>query len=202
MGRNREATRSPAGTDGVDRMLEIWRTELPDIDLATEGVVERIQKLNKYLDRTMNETLAQFNIDRGEWRLLGALRRSGPPYRRTPGNLADDLGLSSGAMTNRLDRLEAAGLVRRLPDPIDRRSLQVELTDAGWRAWQDSVGAQAQKEALIASALDPAEKEQLNALLRRLMLEFERLAGPIHHRPTDGSAAPGADQAEVAARSA
>jgi DNA-binding MarR family transcriptional regulator len=170
-----------ATVDNVDRMLEVWKHELPDLDLATEGIVERIQKLNKYLDRVMNETLAEFNLDRGEWRLLGALRRSGPPYRRSPGHLADDLGLSSGAMTNRLDRLEGAGLLRRLPDPDDRRALKVELTDAGWRAWQDSTGAQAQKEALLASALDPAEKEALNGLLRRLMLEFERQSGKLSH---------------------
>lgn len=172
--------------DHVDRMLEIWKRELPDLDLETEGIVERIQKLNKQLDRAMNETLAEFSLDRGEWRLLGALRRSGPPYRRSPGNLADDLGLSSGAMTNRLDRLEDAGLLRRLPDPTDRRSLQVELTDAGWQRWQDSVGVQAQKEAMVASALTSAEKRQLNGLLRRLMLSFERDGDPATHRQPRG----------------
>jgi DNA-binding MarR family transcriptional regulator len=78
-------------------------------------------------------------------------------------------------MTNRLDRLEAAGLVRRLPDPDDRRAIQVELTDQGHRAWEDSVGVQAAKEELIASAaLNANEREQLNRLLRRLMLAFER----------------------------
>ena len=160
--------------DGVDRMLEVWKQELPDLDLATEGIVERIQKITKHLARAMNETLSEFGLDRGEWWLLSALRRSGPPYRRSPGHLSQDLGLSTGAMTNRLDRLEAAGLVRRLPDPNDRRAVQVELTEAGWQAWQDSVGAQAQKEALVASALTPAEKERLNSLLRRLLLELER----------------------------
>lgn len=173
------ATASPTTLDTVDRMLEVWKHELPELDLATEGIVERIQKLNKHLDRAMNETLAEFGLDRGEWRLLGALRRSGPPYRRSPGHLADDLGLSSGAMTNRLDRLEEAGLLRRLPDPGDRRALKVELTEAGWQAWQDSTGAQAQKEALVASALDQSEKESLNGLLRRLMLEFERQGGKL-----------------------
>lgn len=163
-------------------MLEIWKKELPELDLATEGIVERIQKLHKHLDRAMNETLAEFSLDRGEWRLLGALRRSGPPYRRSPGHLADDLGLSSGAMTNRLDRLEEAGLLRRLPDPTDRRSLQVELTDAGWQRWQDSVGAQAQKEAMVASALTPDEKQQLNTLLRRLMHAFDTDGDPNVHR--------------------
>lgn len=174
--------------DGIDRMLEVWKNELPDLDLATEGIVERIQKLNRYLDRAMNETLADFHLDRGEWRLLGALRRSGPPYRRSPGRLAEDIGLSSGAMTNRLDRLQEAGLVRRLPDPDDRRALQVELTEAGWQAWQDSVGVQAKKEALVASALNPEEKEALNGLLRVLMLEFERQAGKLPHHAEESAA--------------
>ena len=159
--------------DSVDSMLGVWKKELPDLDLATEGIVERIQKLNKHLARAMNETLSEFNLDRGEWWLLGALRRSGPPYRLSPGRLAAHLGLSSGAMTNRLDRLEATGLLRRLPDPSDRRALQVELTEAGWQAWQESTSAQARKEAMVASALEPDEKELLNGLLRRLMRQFE-----------------------------
>jgi DNA-binding MarR family transcriptional regulator len=173
MERKRAAT-VDAQRDHVDRFLEIAKVELPDLDLATEGIVERIQKLNREWDREMNQTLAEFGLDRGEWRLLGSLRRSGPPYRRSPGKLAEEIGLSSGAMTNRLDRLEEAGLVRRLPDPDDRRGLQVELTEAGWKAWQDSTGAQGRKEAVVASALTAREKEQLNALLRRLLLEFER----------------------------
>lgn len=181
-GASAAATATPPGAeDHVDRMLLVWKRELPDLDLATEGIVERIQKLQRYLDRAMNETLADFKLDRGEWWLLGALRRSGPPYRKSPGKLAEDIGLSSGAMTNRLDRLEAAGLIRRLPDPDDRRALQVELTDAGWQAWQDTVGAQARKEALVANALQPDEKVALNALLRRLMLEFEEQAGKLVH---------------------
>ena len=77
-------------------------------------------------------------------------------------------------MTNRLDRLEEAGLVKRVPDPDDRRGVLVELTEAGSKAWDDSVSAQAAKESLIAAALDKSEKRELNALLRRLMLEFER----------------------------
>jgi DNA-binding MarR family transcriptional regulator len=192
------AATTQATRDNVDRMLEVWKHELPDLDLATEGIVERIQKLNKYLDRAMNQTLAEFGLDRGEWHLLGALRRSGPPYRRSPGHLAEDIGLSSGAMTNRLDRLEEAGLVRRLPDPDDRRGLKVELTDAGWQAWQDSTGAQAEKEALVASALDQAEKEALNGLLRRLMLEFEHVSGKLSHAEAKGEPVESAARADVA----
>ena len=164
----------PAERDWIDARLEIWAAELPELDLATEGIVERIQKLAHRLDREMDRTLREFELKRGEWHLLAALRKSGPPYRRSPGQLSEDLGLSSGAMTHRLDRMEAAGLIRRLPDPDDRRSLQIELTDAGWQLWQDSTGTQARKEALVAEALTPAEKDQLNVLLRRLMLAFER----------------------------
>jgi DNA-binding MarR family transcriptional regulator len=82
--------------------------------------------------------------------------------------------LSSGAITNRLDRLEQAGLIRRLPDPDDRRGVLVELTAKGRRTYQKAVGAAAKKEALVAAALTEREKKQLNALLRRMMLEFER----------------------------
>ncbi len=166
--------------DNVDAMLEIWKRELPDLDLATEGIVERIQKIARHLDHAMEETLTSHHLNRGEWRLLGALRRSGPPYRRSPGQLAGEMGLSSGAMTNRLDRMEAAGLIRRQPDPSDRRGLHVTLTDAGWQAWQTSTDAQATKEALIASALTLDEKEQLNALLRRFLISVEQAGPPLH----------------------
>jgi DNA-binding MarR family transcriptional regulator len=84
------------------------------------------------------------------------------------------MDLSSGAMTNRLDRLEEADLIRRLPDPDDRRSVVVELTDHGHGTIQKTVGAQAQKEALMAAALGPRERKQLNGLLRKVMMELER----------------------------
>lgn len=157
-------------------MLHVWKRELPDLDLETEGIVERVQHLNKHLDHAVNETLAGYGIDRGEWRILTALRRSGEPYRLSPGVLARYLGLSAAAMTNRLNRMEKAGLVQRLPDADDRRGVQVELTRDGWQRWQESVGAQAQKEALIASSLTESEKRQLNELLQRLMLHLENAA--------------------------
>lgn len=172
--RNRSTADSARATDSVGRMLHVWKSELPELDLGTEGIVERIQKLNKYIDRLLNETLADHNLDRGEWSLLGTLRRVGSPYRQSPSVLARYMGLSAAAMTNRLNHLEERGLIRRLPDPGDRRAVQVELTDAGWQAWQDSVGAQARKEALVASALSEPEKDALNELLIRLMLQVER----------------------------
>ena len=104
--------------------------------------------------------------------MLGRLRSYGPPYRRSPGQLAGDMRLSSGAMTNRLDRLEAAGLIRRLPDPNDRRGQLIEPTAKGHAAWERTVGTQADRERRIASVLTATEREQLHRLLRRLMQAF------------------------------
>lgn len=163
--------------DHVDGFLEQLAPELPELDLAVEGIVDRTMGLSRRFRRMMDDTLAGFGLTWGEFRVLSSLRHAGPPHRRSPGKLAEHAELSSGAMTNRLDKLEAAGLVRRLPDPADRRGIQVELTEQGLATWQESVGVQARKEALIASALGEDEKERLNALLRRLMLAFERGEG-------------------------
>jgi DNA-binding MarR family transcriptional regulator len=161
--------------DHVDRFLESIREELPpDLDLTVEGIVDRISGLGRRLKRMMEETLAEHDLTWGEWKLLGHLLHQGPPYRLSPGKLAEDLELSSGAMTNRLDQLEEAELIRRLPDPNDRRSVQVELTPAGENAYRQPTATAATKEALVASALNRREREQLNGYLRRLMLAFER----------------------------
>ena len=158
--------------DYVDKMLDVWVREIPSLDRLTEGIVERIGNLARYFDHSMDTTLAEFGLDRRTHRVLARLRYQGPPYRLSAGELADGLGLSSGAMTNRLDRLEEAGLVRRLPDPDDRRGVLVEPTKAGHAAWDSATDTQAGREALIASALSEDEKERLHALLRRLMRAF------------------------------
>jgi DNA-binding MarR family transcriptional regulator len=170
---------STAEKDVVDGWIAECLVDLPNLDPEVEGIVDRISLLDKKIKKSMEQTLVEFGLTFNEWGLLGKLRSAGPPYRRSPGELAELSQLSSGAMTNRLDRLERAGFVRRLPDPSDRRGIQVELTEAGLDAWRDSVGVQAAKEAFIASALDEAEKEQLNMLLRRLVNAFERNPGAL-----------------------
>jgi len=158
--------------DHVDRFLE--EHDLPGVDPEVEGIVDRINGLRRRFHAMADETLAELGLAEGAWKVLTSLRFAGPPYRRSVGKLAKRAELSSGAMTNRLDRLEEAGLVRRVPDPEDRRGVLVELTEAGHRAWEDGLGAQGANEALLAAALTKEEKKQLNALLRRLMREFER----------------------------
>jgi DNA-binding MarR family transcriptional regulator len=164
--------------DHVDRWLEnAWLEEIPNLDFVVEGIVDRMNGLSRRFKRSLKETLAEHGLSWEEWEVLGALRRAGPPFQRSAGELAEISELSSGAMTNRLDRLEKAGLVKRLSDPNDRRGVLVELTRAGQKAWLESTGAEAAREALIAAALTDREKEHLNTLLRRLMLEFERREG-------------------------
>jgi DNA-binding MarR family transcriptional regulator len=158
--------------DHLDEMLVVWSREIPDLDPVAEGIVERIQILAKGFDRSMDETLVEFGLDRRSYHLLGRLRSYGRPYRRSPGQLAADMRLSSGAMTNRLDRMEAAGLIRRLPDPNDRRGTLIEPTEEGHATWDKTVGTQARREALIAGVLDEADRAELNRLLRHLMRAF------------------------------
>lgn len=164
--------------DGLDDALDVWAREIPDLDPTIEGIVERIQILAKAFDHSLEETLEATGLDRRAFKLLGKLRSAGPPYRRTPGQLAAHMRLSSGAMTNRLDRLEKAGLIRRLPDPTDRRGTLIEPTDEGHAAWDRAVGAQAIREAQIGSALEPADRKTLHDLLRRLQRSF-----PDKHLP-------------------
>lgn len=171
--------------DDLDARLEVWAREIPALDPVTEGIVERIQTLAKAFDRSLDETLAESGLDRRSFHVLGKLRRVGPPYRQSAGQLADRMHLSSGAMTNRLDRMEAAGLVRRLPDPHDRRGTLVEPTAAGHEIWDRTVGTQAVREARFASVLDADDREDLHRLLRRLMRTFpDKQRG--HEPPTDG----------------
>lgn len=161
--------------DHVDRWLESIRDELPsDLDLTVEGIVDRVASISRRISRALEETLAEQGLALSDYKVLGALRWAGPPYQRSAGELARIAELSSGAMTNRLDQLERAGLLRRLRDPDDRRGVLVEPTEEGRKLWERAIGVQARKESLIASALDEDEKEQLNELLRRVLLALER----------------------------
>lgn len=162
-----------ANRDRVDRDLEIWARELPELDLPTEALVSRIWMLAKHFERSLDETAHDFGLNIGEWRTIAALRAEGAPYRVPAGRLAERQNVSPAAMTARIDGLEARGLVRRVGDPSDRRVSAVELTEDGRRMWDEAVGVQARKEQLVAAALTERQRDQLNELLRRLTLSFE-----------------------------
>lgn len=166
------ATAAAPDTDLLDAQLDVWTREIPGLDRLTEGIVERIDKLSRYFRQSMEVTLAETGLPGRAYWVLTRLRYQGPPYRLSAGELAEWTGLSSGAMTNRLDRLEEAGLVRRVPDPNDRRGVLVEPTEQGHAAWERAAGTAASREALIASVLSESEKDELHSLLRRLMAAF------------------------------
>jgi DNA-binding MarR family transcriptional regulator len=160
--------------DHVDTFLEEISADLPaDLDLTVEGIVDRVGGIHRRIKWMHDETLDELGLTMSDWHVLTALRWAGEPYRRKAGELARRADLTSGAMTSRLDALEKEGLVRRLRDPADRRSVVVELTDKGRRKHEQTMGIQADKEALLAAALTDHEKEQLNALLRRVMITLE-----------------------------
>jgi DNA-binding MarR family transcriptional regulator len=160
------------GLDYLDQALVVWAREIPDLDPLTEGIVERIHILAHDFNVSSDQTLAEFDLDRRSFKLLSRLRSFGPPYQRSAGMLANDMQLSSGAMTNRLDRMEAAGLIRRLPDPNDRRGTLVEPTETGHAAWDQAVGTMARREGMIAAVLTDRERDQLHGLLRKMMRAF------------------------------
>jgi DNA-binding MarR family transcriptional regulator len=161
--------------DHIDRFLRRLEVQLPSdngIDLDVEGLVDRINGIARRIKRGMETTLADFDLTLADWHMLSALRLA-LDHRSSPGVLAADMEVSSGAMTSRLDRLETAGLIRRLADSGDRRAVVVELTPAGLTAWDTAAGVQGRREAFFASALTKPEQRQLNDLLRKLMLAFE-----------------------------
>jgi DNA-binding MarR family transcriptional regulator len=156
--------------DGVDEILEQWRRERPELDHSPIGIVGRISRLARELEDRLEPVYREHGLEPGWHDVLATLRRSGPPFRLRPTDLTNAMMLTSSGTTKRLDRLEAAGLIAREPDPGDRRGTLISLTDAG-RARIDAVTeAHMANEARLLAALSPAEREQLADLLRKLRL--------------------------------
>lgn len=157
-------------TDPVDAIIEQWARVRPDLDTTAMEVFGRVYRLSRTVGDRMDKAYARFGIGRGEFDVLATLRRSGAPFTLSPRQLSATLMLTTGGMTGRLDKLERAGLLRRSPDPHDRRGLRVTLTDEGLRLVDEAVlaGLQVQTEAL--SHLNEEQAGQLADLLRRLVL--------------------------------
>ncbi|MFD8236852.1 MarR family winged helix-turn-helix transcriptional regulator [Streptomyces sp. NPDC059696] len=160
--------------DPVDAIIEQWASVRPDLDTAAMEVFGRVSRLSLAMGDRMEKAYARFGISRGEFDVLATLRRSGEPYTLSPRQLSATLMLTTGGMTGRLDKLERAGLLRRSPDPHDRRGLRVTLTDQGLGLVDEAVaaGLAVQTEAL--SALDADRAALLAGLLRELLAGTER----------------------------
>lgn len=156
--------------DHVDKVIEQWDDERPDLDPSALGVFNRLVRLGKHIEADLRRALAPFGLDTWSFEVLSALRRQGEPYSMSPTALRRAALLTSGAMTNRIDRLEERKLVKRVPDQNDRRSLRVHLTSEGLHLIEQAIEVRFRAAEDLASRLNEEEMSQLTRLLRRLLL--------------------------------
>ncbi|WP_280251382.1 MarR family winged helix-turn-helix transcriptional regulator [Nocardia abscessus] len=160
-------------TDAVDAIVAQWGRERPDLDLEAMGVIGRLGRLLLVAQREIEAVFGKHGLQRGEFDVLAALRRSGEPCELNPSVLADTLMLSRAGMTGRLDRLESAGLVRRVADAQDRRAVRVALTEAGRELVDRVVTEHVANETRMLSVLTVAERTELDRIARILLSSME-----------------------------
>jgi DNA-binding MarR family transcriptional regulator len=159
--------------DEVDRIVVAWQRVRPDLDVEPLTVFSRVSRLARHLDLARRTAFARSGLDGWEFDVLSALRRAGEPYRLSPGALVTQTLVTSGTMTNRLDRLESRDLVQRHRSPDDRRGVLVELTEAGLDAVDAAMTDLLAAESATLRVLPPARRSQLAALLRDVVGQFE-----------------------------
>jgi DNA-binding MarR family transcriptional regulator len=155
--------------DRIDRIVEQWRAERPELETGPLALVGRLFLAVELAGPRLSAGLAGHGLEPGWFDLLAALRRAGAPYELSPTELMRTVMLSSGGMTKRLDRVEAAGLVERRPDPDDRRGTLVRLTAKGRRIVERAVETHVAREAEVLAPLSAAERRTLDRLLRKLL---------------------------------
>lgn len=159
--------------DHVDRILAQWNRERPDLDVEPMGLLGRIARLRTHLAREIEKALAAHGLNSASFDVLATLRRSGPPYRLSPGDLIATTMVSSGTMTNRLDQLEKASLIERENNPDDRRGVIIALTPKGLALVDAAVTDHVENQHKLLDGLDAQERVALDGLLRKFLGEFE-----------------------------
>lgn len=156
--------------DRAELAVQQWAVERPDLDPLAMAVLGRLADASERIMRDhMNPLFARAGLQSGEFDVLATLRRSGPPFALSPTSLYEAAMISSGGMTNRLDRLEKAGLVERQPDPKDRRAKLIMLTAKGLATIDETIGKHVENERRILASLTDAEQRTLNSLLQKLI---------------------------------
>ncbi|POH62432.1 MULTISPECIES: MarR family winged helix-turn-helix transcriptional regulator [Cryobacterium] len=159
--------------DEVDRIVDAWLRERPDLDFAPLQVFSRVARLSKHLDRARRTAFSRSELDSWEFDVLSALRRAGAPFELSPKLLLQQTLVSSGTMTNRIDRLVERGLVTRRTDPNDGRGIFVSMTAGGLTRVDAAITRLVDAEAALLASLPSADQERLAALLRKLSLDFD-----------------------------
>jgi len=160
-------------SDEVDRIVDAWQQERPDLDVAPLQVLSRVSRLARHLDIARREAFAVNDLEPGEFDVLAALRRTGKPYALTPSALISQNLVTSGTMTNRIDRLESKNLVARMPDPTDGRGVLVQLTQAGKTAVDRALDELLTREKSLLATISKADREKLASVLRDIVLPFD-----------------------------
>ena len=158
--------------DDVDELSEAWARERPDLDLEPVEIFSRIDRLSRKLARVRAEAFAAYEIEGWEFDVLAALRRVGDPYELSPGRLLHETLVTSGTMTNRVDRLTDRGFVERYPDPEDRRGVLVRLTPEGKACVDGAFSALLEAESRLLADLPEGVRDLLVTHLRTLLLRF------------------------------
>jgi DNA-binding MarR family transcriptional regulator len=156
-------------SDAVDALTAQWRRERPDVDVWPMEVVGRVSRLSRLLERELRDLFAAHGLESFEFDVLATLRRSGSPYELTAGALLKAAMVTSGAITNRIDKLETKGLVQRVRDSGDRRTVRIRLTERGLELIDDLLAKHVANEARLLSGLGPADRDHLIVLLRGLL---------------------------------
>lgn len=159
--------------DEVDRIVGAWGIQRPDLDFSPLEVLSRVDRLSRHLDRARREAFRRSDLEPWEWDVLSALRRAGEPYQLSPKQLLQQTLVSSGTMTNRIDRLVGRRLVRRESDPADGRSVLVTITDDGKTRVDAAITRLVDAEAVLLGVLSRGDRERLAGLLRKLSLGFD-----------------------------
>jgi DNA-binding MarR family transcriptional regulator len=159
--------------DEVDRLLRGWRRVLPAVDVSPLEVLSRVSRLTRYLDRQRSVIFARHDLEIWSFDVLSALRRASAPPSLSPGQLMAQTLVTSGTMTNRLDRLEERGLVRRQQDSVDARSVRVQITAAGRKCVDRALADLVEREHAILASLSADDRQTLGDLLRRVVAPFD-----------------------------
>ena len=160
-------------SDEVDELVAAWRVQRPDLDVEPLQVLSRVSRLARHLDIARRSAFASHGLEAWEFDVLSALRRAGPPFQLTPGALLRATLVTSGTMTNRIDRLAEAGLVRREPDPRDRRGVLVTLSEQGEAVVDAALTDLLDREQALLAGLGEEQRQQLADMLRTLLAPFD-----------------------------
>lgn len=159
--------------DKVDKVIEQWAQARPDLDVRSMSLVGRFKRITQHLGLEMAKTFAEHGLNPASFDVLATLRRSGPPYALSPNDLLTTMMVTSGTMTNRIDQLSKAGLVERMQNPSDARSVIISLTEKGFAIIDSAVTSHVATQDRLTSGLTEDEHEALNGLLKKFLKSFE-----------------------------